>query len=373
MVDAAWHDEIRPFMTALEYIGTFAGAMSGVRLACYKRFDWFGAYVIGFVTALGGGTLRDIMLGVTPFWMTAPSYLFTTFLAVVAVWLFGRRFISGKIAWCIFDTIAISVFMVIGLEKSIRIGVDRGIDSFADGFQEKSGLYAQPVALEDLQAVTAYFARQVAQTAPGVARDEDGVFAEDRRAILENSVRAYDALEAEYPFLVFADTGVKPVYFSRFLSALDFTGIYCPFTGESNVNVDSPASMLPATAAHELAHQRGITSEQECNFLAILASTTCGDEVYAYSGWLSGYIYLGNALYRVDPEAYWAIRSALPETVQADLRSQNEYWDQFEDKAAQKVSNRVYDSFLKGYGQELGLQSYGNVVDLLVTYYKDRI
>ena len=248
-----------------------------------------------------------------------------------------------------------------------------GIDSYADGFQEKSGLYAQPVALEDLQAVTAYFARQVAQTAPGVARDEDGVFAEDRRAILENSVRAYDALEEEYPFLAFDDTGVKPVYFSRFLSALDFTGIYCPFTGESNVNVDSPASMLPATAAHELAHQRGITSEQECNFLAILASTTCGDEVYAYSGWLSGYIYLGNALYRVDPEAYWAIRSALPETVQADLRYQNEYWDQFEDKAAQKVSNRVYDSFLKGYGQELRLQSYGTVVDLLVTYYKDRI
>ena len=248
-----------------------------------------------------------------------------------------------------------------------------GIDSYADGFQEKSGLYAQPVALEDLQAVTAYFARQVAQTAPGVARDEDGVFAEDRRAILKNSVRAYDALEEEYPFLAFDDTGVKPVYFSRFLSALDFTGIYCPFTGESNVNVDSPASMLPATAAHELAHQRGITSEQECNFLAILASTTCGDEVYAYSGWLSGYIYLGNALYRVDPEAYWAIRSALPETVQADLRYQNKYWDQFEDKTAQKVSNRVYDSFLKGYGQELGLQSYGTVVDLLVTYYKDRI
>lgn len=248
-----------------------------------------------------------------------------------------------------------------------------GIDSYADGFQEKSGLYAQPVALEDLQAVTAYFAYQVSAAAEGVARDGDGVFAEDRRSVLENSVHAYDALEEEYPFLAFADTGVKPVYFSRLLSALDFTGIYCPFTGESNVNVDSPASMLPATAAHELAHQRGITSEQECNFLAILAATTCGDEVYAYSGWLSGYIYLGNALYRVDPEAYWAIRNALPETVQADLRYQNEYWDRFEDKAPQKVSNRVYDSFLKGYGQELGLQSYGTVVDLLVTYYKDRI
>lgn len=127
----AWHNEIRPFMTALEYIGTFAGAMSGVRLASVKRFDWFGASVIGFITALGGGTLRDLLLGVTPFWMTAPSYIVATLAAVFAVWLFGRRFISGQITWFIFDTIAISVFMVIGLEKSIVVGMDKGVESFS--------------------------------------------------------------------------------------------------------------------------------------------------------------------------------------------------------------------------------------------------
>lgn len=121
-MSAEWHEEIRPFMTALEYIGTFAGAISGVRMASVKRFDWFGAYVIGFVTALGGGTLRDTMLQLRPFWMDAPSYIVTTFLAVVAVWLFGRRFIGGQITWFIFDTIAISVFMVIGLEKTINYG-----------------------------------------------------------------------------------------------------------------------------------------------------------------------------------------------------------------------------------------------------------
>ena len=126
MADASWHHDIRPFMTALEYIGTFAGAMSGVRLACYKRFDWFGAGVIGFITALGGGTLRDLLLGVRPFWMTAPSYIVASLLAVIAVWLFGRRFISGQITWFIFDTIAISVFMVIGLEKSIVVGIAHG-------------------------------------------------------------------------------------------------------------------------------------------------------------------------------------------------------------------------------------------------------
>ena len=117
----SWHESVSPLFTVLEYLGTFAGAISGVRLACQKRFDWFGAYVIGFVTALGGGTLRDVMLRVHPFWMEEGSYVLTTFLAVVAVWLFGRKFISGQITWFVFDTIAISVFMIIGLEKTIVV------------------------------------------------------------------------------------------------------------------------------------------------------------------------------------------------------------------------------------------------------------
>jgi uncharacterized membrane protein YeiH len=111
-----------PFNLLLEYIGTFAGAISGIRLASVKRFDWFGAYVVGFVTALGGGTIRDAMLNIPPFWMTHPSYLATTFVALVAVSVFGRRFISERITWFVFDTISISLFTVIGLEKTLSFG-----------------------------------------------------------------------------------------------------------------------------------------------------------------------------------------------------------------------------------------------------------
>ena len=248
-----------------------------------------------------------------------------------------------------------------------------GIDSYADGFQEKSGIYARAVEESALRDVTAYFAEELSQAAGKVERDENGLFAVPREEILAGSTGVYDAVEQQFPFLAFDDPGVKPVYFSRVLSALDFTGIYCPFTGESNVNMDSPACLLGSTVAHELAHQRGITSEQECNFLAVLACTTCGDDVYAYAGWLMGYIHLGNALYTVDQEAYWAIRDTLPETVEADLAAQSAYWDQFRDKAIQKVSNQVYDRFLKSYGQTQGIRSYGTVVDLLVTYYQDKI
>ena len=73
------------FVQILDFIGTFAFAISGIRLASAKRFDWFGAYVVGLATAIGGGTIRDVLLDVTPGWMTDPIYLICTGLALVWV------------------------------------------------------------------------------------------------------------------------------------------------------------------------------------------------------------------------------------------------------------------------------------------------
>lgn len=70
------------FVQILDFIGTFAFAISGIRLASAKRFDWFGAYIVGLATAIGGGTLRDVMLNVTPVWMTDPIYLICTAFAM---------------------------------------------------------------------------------------------------------------------------------------------------------------------------------------------------------------------------------------------------------------------------------------------------
>lgn len=103
-------------------LGTFAFAVSGIRLASAKNFDWFGAYVIGFVTAIGGGTIRDLLLGASPFWMQDPAYLIMTGIALLSALLFkGRLFRWGKTLF-LFDTLGLGLFTVVGLEKSLDAG-----------------------------------------------------------------------------------------------------------------------------------------------------------------------------------------------------------------------------------------------------------
>ncbi|MBQ9647182.1 MAG: DUF3810 domain-containing protein [Oscillospiraceae bacterium] len=245
-----------------------------------------------------------------------------------------------------------------------------GVNFYSDDFCDKSGLYPAPVAYDDLVAVTRLFAAGTAYYADKVARNADGTYAVPRQETLDLAPALYEPLYDEFPFLYLAaDPRPKPIFFSRVMSAMDVTGLYFPFTGESNLNMDFPAATFPFTVAHELAHRRGVASEQQCNFLGVLASVCSTDDAYRYSGWFAGYINLSNALYAVDPDAWLEIRLSLPETAEADLRFAGDYWAQYEGKVS-AASGKAYDTMLKSYGDELGMRSYGAVVDLLVAYFR---
>lgn len=113
---------IPTFVQVIEFIGTFAFAISGIRLASAKKFDWFGAYVVGVATAIGGGTIRDLMIGLTPFWMTDPVYLICSALALLGVIMFGKFLISQQNTFFVFDTIGLALFAVVGVEKTLAQG-----------------------------------------------------------------------------------------------------------------------------------------------------------------------------------------------------------------------------------------------------------
>lgn len=106
----------------IEFLGTFAFAISGIRLAAAKQFDWFGGYVVGLATAIGGGTIRDVMLGLTPFWMTKSIYIVCTGAALMLVILFKKRLTQLTNTWFIFDTLGLALFTIAGIQKSLYAG-----------------------------------------------------------------------------------------------------------------------------------------------------------------------------------------------------------------------------------------------------------
>ncbi|NCB50831.1 MAG: DUF3810 domain-containing protein [Clostridia bacterium] len=244
-----------------------------------------------------------------------------------------------------------------------------GVCYYVPSFADRSGLDDGPVSVSDLIAVTEYFAAAAGEYGENVVRGENGVFAVSREDILDRSAENFRGASALFPFLEGEELRPKAIAFSKVLSAMNFTGFFFPLTGEANLNVDSPICMLPATAEHELSHQRGIAEEQEANFIAVLACMESEDKDFAYSGALMAYIYLGNALYSADYDAWQEVRCTLSDYVVADLSDINSYWAKYSDTSVKKASDKVYEAFLQSNGQELGLKSYGACVDLLVNYY----
>ena len=113
---------VRTLQVILEFLGTFAFAISGIRHAAQKHFDWFGGYVCGFAVAIGGGTIRDTMLGVRPFWMANIMYVLCTGLALFLV-ILSRRWIQRlSNAWFVFDTLGLALFTIAGIQKTIALG-----------------------------------------------------------------------------------------------------------------------------------------------------------------------------------------------------------------------------------------------------------
>ncbi|MBT8326803.1 MAG: trimeric intracellular cation channel family protein [Bacteroidia bacterium] len=109
----------------LNLAGVLVFAISGVLTAIDNDFDVVGASVIGFITALGGGTLRDLLIGETPVgWMLDTNYLWTVMAAVALSYLFKTRIIKLRKGMFLFDSMGLGLFAILGVQKTIAVGLD---------------------------------------------------------------------------------------------------------------------------------------------------------------------------------------------------------------------------------------------------------
>lgn len=110
------------FYITIDILGTIAFAISGVLVAMEKKLDIFGVFIIAFVTAIGGGTLRDVLIGNTPvLWMRNYTYLLVVLAAVVFAIIFVNKLKYLRRTLFLFDTIGIGLFTMVGIEKGLSV------------------------------------------------------------------------------------------------------------------------------------------------------------------------------------------------------------------------------------------------------------
>ena len=180
---------------------------------------------------------------------------------------------------------------------------------------------------------------------------------------MESLGTRFSRLSGHYPF-------PKPLINSWILSIQQVTGVYSPFTIEANYNRDIPYYDIPFTICHELSHLRGYMQEEEANFIAVLATIGSGDIYFNYSGYVSAWVYAGNALAKTDREKFSELYMKINPYTRQDMMYNNEFWDRYDTKAAE-VHEEINDAYLKYNGQTQGVKSYGQVVDLILTYFSE--
>lgn len=277
----------------------------------------------------------------------------------------GRRtVITGRAILNLLCFVSIVLFMFVIL---------CGTNYYRYSFTEYLDYEVKEYDKEDLYNLCVYLVGKVNEAGEQITyKAEDGTMElsyESDRAFLNTAEDIMSEFSEDYPSLKWSTGAVKPVLASRYMSYTDIVGIFIPFTMEANVNVDTVDYNQPSDAIHELAHLRGVMREDEANYIAYLACVTSGEADFVYSGYMMAYIHAANKLYDEDYDMYAKVREMLSPRVDADLRANSEYWEQFETPVGETVSsisNQVNNTYLNINGQEEGTKSYGMVVDLLI-------
>ena len=259
-----------------------------------------------------------------------------------------------------------------------------GINYYRTPFSYEAGMVMEQSSAGELYSLCLFLTEQINSTLtetdhsgdalkglyPGQTEDTPLPSAAMLRELGMEGVKSMKGLGTAYPQLSGYYPYPKPLMNPRLLSIQQLCGIYSPFTIEANYNREMPYYNIPHTICHELSHLKGFMREDEANFIGYLACIGSDSPDFRYSGYLTGWVYAGNALAKADLEAYYGLYGRLAPEAARDLAWNNQFWDRFDGKVAE-ASTQLNDRYLKANNQEDGVRSYGRMVDLMLAYYRD--
>jgi len=191
-----------------------------------------------------------------------------------------------------------------------------------------------------------------------------------KNEIKASSHTAYEQLKIKYPQFTYSKPAVKHSLFSLPLTYMGFAGYLSPITNEAQVNYLIPKNSYPATICHEIAHQTGIASESEANFVGYLAAIHATESFFNYSGYIMALRYCLFELYRKDRDKFEILKNKLNKGILKDIQHSQDFWKSYQNWS-EKYFKYFYDSFLKANKQKDGIKGYNKMVVLLINYYKD--
>lgn len=208
---------------------------------------------------------------------------------------------------------------------------------------------------------------KVKENAQGVMIINDNLYETFEKAFL-----GYNIAASKYTELAGNYGRPKRVFFSKVMSYMGISGIYFPFTGEANINIDIPEPLLPATICHEMAHQRGFAREDEANYIGYLTCMLNPNVEFQYSGLLLALTNTMNELYNRNRYKFEQLTKRYSNGVKRDLSYIREYWQQYKGPI-EKTHSKLNDAYLKSNRQRDGIQSYNKMVNLLIGEFRKEL
>lgn len=244
-----------------------------------------------------------------------------------------------------------------------------GFNYFREPLATRMGLNVTSRSVDELEAFVLKTAQEARDLRATLHEDENGVFAPEERKdeLFSRLPAAYTALSEKHSVFLADATRAKQIFWSTGLSWQGISGIYIGLTAEPNVNADQPPLLVFQAAAHEMAHQTGIASENEAELVGYLACLNSSDPNIRYSGLAYALIVAGNALYDADSTRYLSVTEMYGDAIWRDFTAYNSYWDAFSGEVRESADRRN-DAYLKHNSQQSGIKSYGEAVDLLLAY-----
>ena len=186
---------------------------------------------------------------------------------------------------------------------------------------------------------------------------------------LEISKNNLDKLEEKIPIIKsdYKNISVKKSLFSLPLTYMGFSGYINPFTNEANINYKIPSTSLIFVINHEIAHQLGIASEKDANFISYLMLTSSEDEYLRYCGLSYALRLCLNELSKFDYEKYKYLLQRVNKGIIKEYVEINKFWKNYEGKI-EEVSKKSYDIYLKQNNIQSGIKNYNESISLILKY-----